>query len=231
MQRILMPDRVVLPAAVLFDMDGTLLSTEDLWFLSEIELMKSFGIHWTNADHQVCVGGPASRVTDYMIKRIGETIDPVVLMQQAEVSVEKVFARNEISWQPGAKELLDSVTDHEIPTALVTASSSAIVSLVARQIDLSVFDSIITGDDVENPKPHPDPYLQAAGSLGVEVRNCVAIEDSNTGVRSALEAGAYVLCVPSHPILISDDRMRSIPTLTQTKIMDLDIKLWTTERF
>ena len=128
MQRILMPDRFVLPAAVLFDMDGTLLNTEDLWFLSEIELMASFGIHWTNADHQVCVGGPASRVTDYMIKRIGETIDPVVLMQQAEVSVEKVFARNEISWQPGAKELLDSVTDHEIPTALVTASSSAIVS-------------------------------------------------------------------------------------------------------
>ncbi|MEY3568782.1 MAG: hypothetical protein RL587_1223, partial [Actinomycetota bacterium] len=53
MQRILMPDRVVLPAAVLFDMDGTLLNTEDLWFLSEFELMKSFGIHWTNTDHQV----------------------------------------------------------------------------------------------------------------------------------------------------------------------------------
>jgi len=67
---------------------------------------------------------------------------------------------------------------------------------------------VVTGDAVERGKPYPDPYLKAARLLGVDAADCLAIEDSNTGARSAETAGCVVLCVPNHvPVLDGERRV------------------------
>jgi beta-phosphoglucomutase-like phosphatase (HAD superfamily) len=81
------------------------------------------------------------------------------------------------------------------------------VEPILEHLPEGTFDTIVTGDRVEFGKPHPEPYLKAAADLGVEAGDCLAIEDSNTGAKSAEAAGCVVLCVPNHvPIL--DGRRR-----------------------
>ena len=106
--------------------------------------------------------------------------------------------RRAVPWRPGARELLAEVREANIPTALVTMSWRRFATEVVEALPAGAFDASVVGDDVERGKPHPDPYLLAAERLGVDIRKCLAIEDSPTGVASALAAGATVLAVPHH---------------------------------
>jgi HAD superfamily hydrolase (TIGR01509 family) len=123
-----------------------------------------------------------------------------------EMLLDRVVAqlRIEVPWRPGARELLAAVNNAGIPTALVTMSWKRFADQVVECLPSGSFRVSVTGDEVTRGKPHPDPYLLAAERLGVDARDCVAIEDSPTGVRSALAAGCRVLGVP-HVIEIPSD--------------------------
>ena len=99
-------------------------------------------------------------------------------------------------WRPGAAELLDRLRLAGIPMALVTATRRHLAEVALETIGPANFGAVVCGDDVDETKPHPMPYLTAAALLGVDVRHCVAIEDSPNGVASALASGAVVLAVP-----------------------------------
>ena len=99
-------------------------------------------------------------------------------------------------WRPGALELLTALHEAGVPNALVTMSWRSLADLVVSLVPPGVFAVVVTGDEVEHGKPHPEPYLAAARLLGVEVSDCVAIEDSPTGVPSAVAAGVPTLAVP-----------------------------------
>lgn len=213
-------------SAIFFDMDGTIFGTEEIWFQSEIKLMNRFGANWTRADHAICVGGPISRVTEYMLNRLNHAIDAKELFKLEMEYIEREFAQSEIPWQPGAKELVFEAKENEIPIALVTASNRHLVNLVSAQIDLSIFECIVTGDDVENPKPAPDAYVSAIRQLQAVSSNAVAIEDSNSGVRSALGAGLHVLCPPSHTITVEDPRLKLVNSLAGLRISNLEHWRW-----
>jgi beta-phosphoglucomutase-like phosphatase (HAD superfamily) len=86
--------------------------------------------------------------------------------------------------------------DAGVPSALVTMSWRSLADAVLAALPDDTFSAVITGDEVEHGKPHPEPYLAAARALGVEVGDCVAIEDSPTGVRSAVAAGVPTIAVP-----------------------------------
>ncbi len=101
-----------------------------------------------------------------------------------------------VPFRPGARELLADLRAHGVKTALVTMSMRRMALSVADLIDFPAFDLVVAGDDVDKPKPHPDPYLQAARELGVDIRDTVAIEDSPNGLRSAIASGAVSLGVP-----------------------------------
>lgn len=211
---------------ILFDMDGTLFGTEDIWFESEVKLMTTFGVNWTRADHAICVGGPMSRVTQYMLEKLNFVIDAEELYRLEMLYIEREFAQNPIPWQPGAQQLVDEAIEAGLKIALVTASSNHLVQLVNSQINLDFFDAIVCGDDVSNPKPDPEAYLQGLSRLKLNAENAIAIEDSNSGVRSALGAGLRVICPPSHTITVDHPNLRIIQTLEGFSLAEMTNTSW-----
>jgi HAD superfamily hydrolase (TIGR01509 family) len=100
-------------------------------------------------------------------------------------------------WRPGALELLRAVRAAGLPTALVTSTGRRLVEVAMQTLGRENFDVVVVGDEVKMPKPDPEPYLTAARLLGVPIEECVAIEDSPTGLASAVASGAAVLAVPA----------------------------------
>ena len=103
-----------------------------------------------------------------------------------------------VPWRPGARELLAGCVAEGVPCALVTMSWESLASAVVMNLPLGSFAAVITGDVVSHGKPHPEPYLAAARLLGVELGDCIAIEDSPPGVASAVAAGIPTIAVPHH---------------------------------
>ncbi|WP_298872976.1 HAD family phosphatase [uncultured Microbacterium sp.] len=182
-------------AAVLWDMDGTLVDTEPYWMAAEVPLVERFGGTWS---HEQALGmvGLALEDSARLLQNAGVPwgVDEIIAHLTDEVL--RQLASTGIPFRPGARELLADLKAHGIKTGLVTMSMRRMALSIADLIDFPAFDVVVAGDDVERPKPHPDPYLQAAEALGVDIRSTVAIEDSPNGLRSAIASGAVALGVP-----------------------------------
>jgi HAD superfamily hydrolase (TIGR01509 family) len=183
-----------IPAAVLWDMDGTILDSEPYWMSAETSLVEAWGGSWSRELGLTLVGmglnNSSKILQDHGVGlSIAEIIDTltVSVMQQVAVAV---------PWRPGARELLLELKQHKVRTALVTMSFRSLAELVVESIGFEAFDVVVTGEDVEFPKPHPEAYLTAARELGVAVEDCVAIEDSVPGVTAAVASGAVTISVP-----------------------------------
>ncbi|MEO7124448.1 MAG: HAD family phosphatase [Lacisediminihabitans sp.] len=184
------------PAAVLWDMDGTLIDTEPYWLSAEQELVYSYGGTWTHEDGLALVGsGLWDSAEIFRARGVDLTADEIV-----DHLTDAVLARvrAEVPWRPGARELLAAVREAGIPTALVTMSVHRMAAYVADAIGFEAFDVIVAGDDVTQSKPHPEPYLRAAELLDVLPSACVALEDSPPGLASAIAAGVTTIGVPLH---------------------------------
>ena len=101
-----------------------------------------------------------------------------------------------VGFMPGVEVLLNEILELGIPVGLVSASPRPIVDAVLNGLGKSYYQFSISAADVSRSKPFPDPYLLAADKLNVEIRECIVLEDSATGVASATAAGAYVVAVP-----------------------------------
>ena len=183
--------------AVLWDMDGTIVDTEPYWFAAEHAVVAEHGDYWSDDLARSVVGFDLLDSGRFMIEHGGVRLTPHEIVELLLDSVVTELKR-EVPWRPGARELLAEVRTAGIPTALVTMSWRRFADEVVDSLPTGSFDASVVGDDVERGKPHPDPYLLAAERLGVDITKCVAIEDSPTGVASALAAGAIVLAVPHH---------------------------------
>ena len=177
-------------------MDGTLVDTERYWMAAEEELVESFGGRWTHEDALGLVGSglwESARV----FQAAGVDLDADTIVARLTARVQEQLAEHGVPWRPGARELLEALRVASVPTALVTMSVRAMADDIVRAIPFEAFDVLVTGDSVDNAKPHPEPYLVAAAQLGVDVRECVAIEDSPAGLTSAWSAGAVTVGVPN----------------------------------
>lgn len=176
-------------------MDGTLINSEPYWMTAEAELVGEFGGAWTHQDGLGLVGKglwDSARILQRHGVRLGE--DEIVARLTERVMQQ--LADLGTPWRPGARELLTELRAEGIPNALVTMSMRRMAELVVAGIGFDAFDTLVTGDDVTNPKPHPEPYLRAAQLLEVAAADTVAIEDSVPGVASAVAAGMIVIAVP-----------------------------------
>jgi HAD superfamily hydrolase (TIGR01509 family) len=187
-------DRPTRPAAVLWDMDGTLVDTEPYWIECEFALVEAHGGVWSRQQAEALVGNDLLTSARYIRRHGGvdlpaETIVELLL----DGVVERV--RRHIPWRPGARELLDGLADRGVPCALVTMSYRRLALSVTAALPPDRFATVVAGDDVQHGKPHPEPYLLAAARLGVAPADCVAIEDSPTGLASAVAAGVPALGV------------------------------------
>ena len=165
-------------------MDGTIVDTEPYWMSAETSLVTDHGGTWTHEQAMQLVGSGlenSARILQAagVALEVHEIIDHLTdrVLEQIAVAV---------PWRPGARELIEALRAEGIPIALVTMSLRRMALRVADAIGDGVFDVVIGGDDVTHAKPHPEPYLLAAERLGVPIGQCVAIEDSEFGLVSAV---------------------------------------------
>lgn len=202
------------PAAVLFDMDGTLVDSEKLWDVALQELAKEYGGELSVEARQSIIGTAMAESMRILHDDLGQPErDPEISAAWINARILELF-RTGLRWRPGAFDLLRAVRAAGIPTALVTSSPRALVEIALDTLGRDNFDTVVAGDEVVAAKPHPEPYLTAARLLGVPIERCVAIEDSPTGVASALASGAAVLAVPAEVALPSTVGVHQVESLT-----------------
>jgi len=183
-------------AAVLFDLDGTLIDSEPLWFEAERLLVGEYGQEWGPEQAAHLVGWSLWDSATYLREQIGVDLPSTDIIERMESHVVAGVVETP-RWRPGALRLLAEVRAADIPAALVTMSHRRLTQAIVGALPADTFQAVVSGDQVSRGKPHPDPYLIAAQRLGVRATDCVAIEDSITGSRSALAAGCAVLVVPA----------------------------------
>jgi HAD superfamily hydrolase (TIGR01509 family) len=184
-----------LPAAVLFDLDGTLINSEPAWREALQKLASKRGTVLTEEILFRARGlevAQAMRLLYEMLKWSGG--DPQEDLELVHAHVTESFRRR-LPWQPGARRLIDETASAGIATGLVTSTYRALVDVILNSIPGTPFRTVVCGDDVTMAKPHPEPYLRAVSELGCQAAHCVAIEDSAVGGDSAREAGCLVLMV------------------------------------
>jgi HAD superfamily hydrolase (TIGR01509 family) len=184
-----------LPAAVFWDMDGTLVDTEPYWITAEHAIVEEAGGVWSDEYAHQLVGHDLMVSAEFIRDNSPVELEPLEIIDELLRRV-IVQVRGHVPWRPGAMELLEALRADGVPSALVTMSWRSLADAVVEALPGGTFAAVITGDEVEHGKPHPEPYLAAARALGVPVGDCVAIEDSPTGVRSAVAAGVPTLAVP-----------------------------------
>jgi beta-phosphoglucomutase-like phosphatase (HAD superfamily) len=206
-----MDENAIRPAAILWDMDGTLIDSEPYWIQAETDLCAQHGVTWTRDDGLTIIGRPLGYSAEVLRSRgvdleIEEIIDRLV----GEVSAR---VRTAVPWQDDARSLLDRVLEARIPCALVTMSYRTLTDALTDQAP--VFEVVVSGDIVANGKPHPEPYLMAAELLGVPIERCLAIEDSGPGVASAHASGARTVGV------VRLNPIESLPGLSRVESLDI----------
>jgi len=200
------------PAAVLFDMDGTLIDSEHHWLSSEQELAASWGASWTSDDGEALIGVSLYQSTQLIKEKLGIDLTPGEISEiLTDAVIQKLDA--EIVWRPGVLELMADLKANGVKTALVTMSMRRMALRVAAKLPVGEFDVVVAGDDVTNGKPHPEPYLLAAEQLGVDINDCIAFEDSVTGLTSAEASGAIAIGIPNIVQLPEQEGRLIWPTL------------------
>jgi HAD superfamily hydrolase (TIGR01509 family) len=204
-------------SAILFDMDGTLVDSEPLWFQAEKQVMAEVGSTWEQSDQINCLGGPMEKTERYMQERSG-SIKPFGYFSERLNDVMDEKLKHELKLMPSALELLLDCKSAQIPMALVTASTGRQMRAVLERFPAGIFASTVSKDDVEHSKPDPAPYKLAAKQLGVDIKKCLVLEDSITGVQSGLRAGAQVIGIPHLVQLQSHENLRVVKALSDLSL-------------
>ena len=194
--------------AVVFDMDGLLVDSETVYCEALTAQAAAMG-HDLPIDVMKQMIGHTWAGSSHVLKaHFGDDFDTDALR---DGSVKRFYqiAEAEIALKAGVLELLDHLDLVGLPRAICTSSRRVDVDHHLGTHDLAArFHAILAQGDYPRGKPHPDPYLKAAGALGVAAENCLALEDSHTGVRSASSAGMMTIMVPD--MLDPTEEMRSL---------------------
>ena len=185
-----------MPAAVIFDLDGVIMDSEQRWNGAKEALVRETGGRWRDEAPSVMMGMSSSEWAAYLRDDLGVPMDVDAISRDVVRRMEDGY-REELPLLPGAGDAVRSLADRW-PLGLASSSNREIIDLVLELTGFGeAFRVTVSSEEVERGKPAPDVYLEAARKLEVEPASCVAIEDSSNGLRSAHAAGMAVIAVPN----------------------------------
>lgn len=189
----------ITPKAVVFDLDGLMFNTEELYEEVGSEILRRRGYAFTQELLDRMMGRPSHIALQYMI----DAHQLKATVQELLAETDEIFPeilRTRLAPMPGLMELLAALERHSIPKAIATSSRRSFVTSVLEKFNLEPrFAFVLTSEDITEGKPHPEIYLKAAARLGISPSEMLVLEDSQNGCRSAVAAGAIAVAVPGRP--------------------------------
>ena len=209
--------------AVVFDMDGLMLNTEDIFELAGQRLMERRGLIMTDEIRHSMLGRRAFEAFTALKSITGLTDRIEDLMYETKELFESI-AENSLETMPGLHDVLELIESLDLPRAVATSSPRAYMTPLLERFDLlHRFHFTLTAEDVTHGKPHPEIYQMAANRLHVHPGEMLVLEDSETGTRAAHAAGAYIVSVPNRHTAVGDFSMSrmKIESLLDERLISL----------
>jgi HAD superfamily hydrolase (TIGR01509 family) len=184
------------PGAVVFDLDGVLIDSEQVWNAAREALVRERGGTWHERATADMMGMSSKEWSQYMHDRLGVPMAPDEINDEVVRRVAAIYEEG-LPLLPHAVETVRQLATRW-PLGLASSSNRPLIDLVLERSGLApCFAAVISSEEVERGKPAPDVYLAVAGALGVDPKDCVAIEDSTNGIKSAVAAGMHTIAVPN----------------------------------
>jgi HAD superfamily hydrolase (TIGR01549 family) len=191
--------------AVIFDLDGVLADSEPWWNEIDAKLLSEYGVSYRGEYHREVLGVSYRLAVEFYKKAFGLSASIEELMQRrGEIATE--FFANRVGLFSSTKTTLERLREMKVRLAVATSSVSASARPFLDRHELtSLFEVIVTGDEIERGKPDPDIYLRAADKLGVAVHECLVIEDALSGIAAGKAAGMRVAAIPDRRFVDARD--------------------------
>jgi HAD superfamily hydrolase (TIGR01509 family) len=181
---------------VVFDLDGLLIDSEQVWDEARQELARERGGRWTETASRDMMGMSSLEWSRYMHDFVGVVDPPEEISGEVVRRLEEIY-RRQVPLLDGAVEAVERFAARW-PLALASSSNRELIDLVLELTGLAQFFRVtVSSEEVPRGKPEPDVYLEAARRLGIAAERCAAVEDSENGIRSAKAAGMRVLAIPN----------------------------------
>jgi HAD superfamily hydrolase (TIGR01509 family) len=211
--------------AVVFDLDGVLIQSEEVWDEVRRRYVVEHGGRYDDDVQRAMMGMSAPEWSRYLHEDAGVRDDPEDINRDVVELMLEAY-RRDLPLLPGAQETVRRAAE-AFPLALASSSNREIFEAVLDLAGLAgCFQATVSSEEVARGKPAPDVYLEAAHRLGVEPGRCAAVEDSHAGIRSAKDAGMRVLAIPnpSYPpddeaLALADETLASLEELTPERIV------------
>jgi HAD superfamily hydrolase (TIGR01509 family) len=207
--------------SVIFDLDGVLIDSEEVWNAARREVALENGGHWPAHAQAAMMGMSSTEWSTYMHDELGVATDPAEISETVVARLSELY-RKQLPLMPGARDAVTAL-GRVWPLGLASSANRPIIDLILELAGLQrQFAVTVSSEEVSHGKPAPDVYLEAARRIGAPASECVAVEDSGNGIRSAANAGMAVIAVPNRAFPPSADALsladEVLDSLTQLNV-------------
>jgi HAD superfamily hydrolase (TIGR01509 family) len=209
---------------VIFDLDGVLIDSEAVWNVARREVAVENDGRWPEDAQRAMMGMSSTEWSTYMHDELGVALSPEQISETVVSRLEALY-RKRLPLLPGARETVIGL-ERSWPLGLASSANRPLIDLVLELAELEGrFTATVSSEEVPRGKPAPDVYLEAARRIGVEARQCAAVEDSSNGIRSAAAAEMTVIAIPNRDypptpdaLSLADDVLESLVQLTPERV-------------